>query len=251
MIPQLIYFPYSFQSPLPRLNIQLIVKPTGCRSTKKERSAFMTAEMDDRKLKILQATAKLIAEKGLANTSTNDIAREVGIARGTLYHHFASKEEIIDRLVDQTSDQLFDKARQIALQKDLPIAERLTNTLLALNPESAEGKILADHIHQKDNLILHHKVQGQMIDKLPQILLPIIEDGIEQGIFQTDYPLECLELLVVYVLVVINEKPLALNQDQSKQRIIALLSNLDRLFSSQAGFFLQAFMDSPYGQNLD
>ena len=45
--------------------------------------------------KIIQATAKLIIEKGVANTSLADIADEVGISKGTLYYYYSSKGDLI------------------------------------------------------------------------------------------------------------------------------------------------------------
>lgn len=45
--------------------------------------------------KIIQAAAKLIIEKGVANTSLADIADEVGISKGTLYYYYSSKGELI------------------------------------------------------------------------------------------------------------------------------------------------------------
>ena len=45
--------------------------------------------------KIVQAAAKLIIEKGVANTSLADIADEVGISKGTLYYYYSSKGDLI------------------------------------------------------------------------------------------------------------------------------------------------------------
>lgn len=52
-----------------------------------------------RKNEILDAAEHLFVTKGFDKTSTNDILSEVGIARGTLYYHFKSKEEILDALI--------------------------------------------------------------------------------------------------------------------------------------------------------
>ena len=67
----------------------------------------MIYQEDNRKKEILDATELLIAEKGLNNVSTTDIAAKVGIARGTLYHYFPNKEMIIDQLVQRTSNNIF------------------------------------------------------------------------------------------------------------------------------------------------
>lgn len=45
--------------------------------------------------KIIQAAAKLIIDKGVANTSLADIATEVGISKGTLYYYYATKGDLI------------------------------------------------------------------------------------------------------------------------------------------------------------
>ena len=45
--------------------------------------------------KIIQAAAKLIIEKGVANTSLSDIANEAGISKGTLYYYYATKGDLI------------------------------------------------------------------------------------------------------------------------------------------------------------
>ena len=45
---------------------------------------------------------KLFAEKGYENTSIEEITATVGVAKGTLYYHFASKEEIFNFLVYST-----------------------------------------------------------------------------------------------------------------------------------------------------
>lgn len=45
--------------------------------------------------KIIQSAAKLIIEKGVANTSLADIADDVGISKGTLYYYYATKGDLI------------------------------------------------------------------------------------------------------------------------------------------------------------
>ena len=44
---------------------------------------------------ILATSTKLMAKKGIKNTSLADIAKEVGISKGTLYYHYSSKDDII------------------------------------------------------------------------------------------------------------------------------------------------------------
>jgi AcrR family transcriptional regulator len=57
--------------------------------------------MNKTKRKIFEASMKLFAEKGYDATSIEEITSEVGVAKGTLYYHFTSKEEIFNFLINE------------------------------------------------------------------------------------------------------------------------------------------------------
>lgn len=57
----------------------------------------MRKEAEVRKNEIIDAADELFNQKGFDGTSTNDILEKVGIARGTLYHHFKSKRRLWTR----------------------------------------------------------------------------------------------------------------------------------------------------------
>ena len=57
--------------------------------------------MNKTKRKIFETSMKLFAEKGYDATSIEDITATVGVAKGTLYYHFNSKEEIFDFLIEE------------------------------------------------------------------------------------------------------------------------------------------------------
>ena len=56
--------------------------------------------MNKTKRKIFETSMKLFAEKGYDATSIEEITATVGVAKGTLYYHFSSKEEIFNFLID-------------------------------------------------------------------------------------------------------------------------------------------------------
>jgi AcrR family transcriptional regulator len=193
--------------------------------------------MDNRKSEILDVTRKLINEKGLQDTSTNDIARTVGISRGTLYHHFESKEAILDALVEQISAGIYEQAREIAEKKSIPVIERLLKTVLSLNLSNTSDHAVLEHLNSPSNLILHQKVQKEMLITLPGIFSKIIEDGNQEGIFKTEYPYECMEMLVSYVSMVLDGSLIEMNEQESLKRLIALMCNMERMLGAEEGSF--------------
>ncbi|MDP2306832.1 MAG: TetR/AcrR family transcriptional regulator [Pseudomonadota bacterium] len=70
----------------------------------------MTARQptEERRRQIADAALKVIAEQGLGRFTTQAIAAEVGITDGSLFRHFASKEEIVLAALDRVEEQLFD-----------------------------------------------------------------------------------------------------------------------------------------------
>ena len=60
-----------------------------------------------RRQELLAIAAKLFAERGFKNTTVRDIADAAGILSGSLYHHFDSKESIVDELLDSFQQELW------------------------------------------------------------------------------------------------------------------------------------------------
>lgn len=91
----------------------------------------MTAVLPKEAVKdaILDATDRLLARYGYKKMTVEDIAIEVGIGKGTIYLHFASKEEIVLSHVDRIVDRLMDELRKI-LNSDESASERLRQMLL-------------------------------------------------------------------------------------------------------------------------
>ncbi|HTX61745.1 MAG TPA: TetR/AcrR family transcriptional regulator [Methanobacterium sp.] len=63
--------------------------------------------MKEKEKKILEASLKLFVEKGFHGTSTAEIAKTAGVATGTLFHYFKTKEELINRLYLYTKESMF------------------------------------------------------------------------------------------------------------------------------------------------
>lgn len=73
---------------------------------------------------LLDATDRLLSERGYQKMTIDDLAREVGIGKGSVYLHFSSKEEIalshVDRIVERVKDRL-----KIIAEKQISQTEKL------------------------------------------------------------------------------------------------------------------------------
>ena len=64
-----------------------------------------------RKDSICDAAIRVAARKGMTNVTVQDIADEAGVAKGTIYIYFQSRNEILDRTMDRATDELLEKLK--------------------------------------------------------------------------------------------------------------------------------------------
>lgn len=188
-----------------------------------------------RKNEILDAADELFALKGYDGTSTNDILEKVGIARGTLYHHFKSKEEIMDALIERYSLRLLSKAKEIAEDRSIPIVERIIRVVMALNFSGGSSRQIMEHIHKPQNALMHRKLERVVIRGVTPIMAGIIQEGVEQGIFHTPYPYECMEMVVVYANTVFDDDMVPMTDEERAARIQALIFHVERMLGARSG----------------
>lgn len=185
-----------------------------------------------RRNEILDAAEELFVTKGFDATSINDILERVGVARGTLYYHFKSKEEILNAMIERMTETLLKKAGQIAGQKDKPVLQRLTETMLALNVDSELGHAIMEQVHKPQNALMHQKMQEGLLKGVVPLFAGLIEEGIAQGICQTDYPAEAAEMLLVYSNTAFD----ALAEgSRDEQRIAAFIYHMERVLGMSQG----------------
>lgn len=208
-------------------------------------------EAEVRKEEILDAAEKLFAAKGFDNTSTGDILDAVGIARGTLYYHFKSKEDILDGVIERITDRLMCDAGDIVRQKELPVLERLTKAILSLNVESKIGHEIMEQVHRPQNALMHQKMQTALLTGINPILTELIEEGNQQGIFHTQYPEATVEMIILYANVAFDDLNLAgLTHEQRQRKIAGFIYNVERLMGMAEGSLQETIMAIFRGSKL-
>ncbi len=198
-------------------------------------------EAEERRNEILDAAEKLFSEKGFDGTSTNDILDEVGIARGTLYYHFKSKEDILDAMIERMTGRLIQKAAEIAAQKELPVMQRLTMTMLSLNVDNDLGQEIMKQVHKPQNALMHQKMQERLLAAVNPIITGLVEEGIKQGICQTDFPSETTEMILLYSNIAFDELS-NLSENECMKKIDGFIYNVERLLGMDRGSMRQTIL---------
>lgn len=203
-------------------------------------------EAEERKNEILDAAEKLFGVKGFDHTSTNDILNEIGIARGTLYYHFKSKEDILDAMIERITRQLIAKATDIVQKKEIPVLQRLTMTIMALNVNNELGLEVMQQVHKPQNALMHQKMQETLLSGVNPLITGLIEEGIQQDIFRTDYPAEAVEMTMLYSSTAFDSMTVY-TEEERQRKIVAFIYNLEQLLGMEHGSMQSAIL--PIFQN--
>lgn len=198
-------------------------------------------EANVRRNEILDVAERLFGTKGFDGTNTTDILNEIGIARGTLYYHFKSKEDILDAMIERMTGSLVVKANEIARKTDVPVLQRLTLMMMALNVKNDLGHEIMEQIHKPQNALMHQKMQERLLAGVNPIITSLIEEGIAQGICQTDYPAEVAEMTLLYSNTAFDDLA-GYSGEERQRKIVAFIYNLERLLGMERDSLREAIL---------
>ena len=209
----------------------------------------MVKEAEERKNEILDAAEHLFGGKGFDSTSTTDILNEIGIARGTLYYHFKSKEEILDAMIERMVKRLAEKAEKIISEKDTPVLQRLTKMMLALRVDDKNfSHGLLKQAHRPQNALMHQKMQTCILSEINPLITDLIQESIVQGICKTEYPEEVAEMTFLYANTIFDDL-MEHSPEEKQKKIAAFIYNLERLLNMEQNSMKSAIM--PIFQDSD
>ncbi|MCD8390931.1 MAG: TetR/AcrR family transcriptional regulator [Firmicutes bacterium] len=148
-------------------------------------------DANERRNEILDIAENLFNEKGYNKTTVDDILKESGIAKGTLYYHFKNKEDILSAMIERQIERRCRNISEIAADNTLSAVEKLYRVISLLS----KSGLLADGLHEKENAELHQRSFTRSLMRFTPIITEILEQGIKSGEFSTPYPKESVELL--------------------------------------------------------
>lgn len=197
----------------------------------------VTKLAEERRKEILDTAKELFLENGFENVSVNEIIKEVGVAKGTFYHHFVSKQEVLNAIVEDMTDQIISYASSVAEDKKLNALEKMEKLFLTSNPHNEEASKLAEEINKPQNRELNEKTNVLIIYKISPIVAKIIDQGIEEGVFKVKHVLETSQFLITASQFLFDEGLFKWSDKEWKVRREVMQEMLEKGFGAKKGVF--------------
>lgn len=181
-----------------------------------------------RKNELIKIAYNLFITKGYENTSVDEIIAKAGIAKGTYYYHFESKEQMLEEVINMMIDEGVERAKQV-VNSNLKVEEKLVYTILALRVTPEEQSV-QDTLHTKENIILHKKINDKIIDVAVPLLSSIVREAKKEGLFTRD---DNIEERVKMTLILSNE--MFNHNEINDATILVFIDTLENIYGAKAG----------------
>lgn len=196
---------------------------------------------------ILDCAQSLFYTLGYEQTSIQMIIDEVGIAKGTFYHYFHSKEDLLDAVTKRMLDKSLEILTPILEDDQLNSLEKFKKFINHLSNWKLENisffKEVMKVYYQEENALFREKIKLATIHFAVPMLSQIIRQGIKEGEFETDDPELAAEIIIEMGQPLSrNIADLMMSSEQSddnmaiiKKKIIGYQTAIERILYAQPG----------------
>ncbi|MGW9331210.1 TetR/AcrR family transcriptional regulator [Bosea sp. NPDC055594] len=155
---------------------------------------------EDRRSELLDCAQALFFEHGYEGTTISDVIAKAGISKGGFYHHFASKEALLEALAARLAHEAVAKVRDVLDDPTLGALDRLNSFLARSRQTNLEDapKLRAafDVVFRPENIVLYHRVNAASIAVMLPVLAGIIAEGAAEGAFAVSAPEDAAETIL-------------------------------------------------------
>ena len=142
----------------------------------------------ERRDEILAIAAELFAERGFAATTVREIADSAGILSGSLYHHFDSKESMVEELLRTFLEDITHAYREEAASGDDPVKVLRTLVRLAFESIGSRRATVSVMVNEYNLLISYPRFSfvQDLSEETEQLWVGVIDRGVKSGAFRAD-----------------------------------------------------------------
>jgi AcrR family transcriptional regulator len=160
----------------------------------------MAKEHDTRRREIIDTARTLFFTHGYDNCTVADIIREVGIAKGTFYHYFVGKEQLLTELIEEFAEEIFRQINGIATDTSRSVVDRLSayfQQSMVVKAQSPELMLAAiQMLYRRENTLLRVQMVDETVNRVAPVLGTLIREGSDQGVFDVADPDLCGRYLI-------------------------------------------------------
>lgn len=197
----------------------------------------VTKSASERRNEILDTAESLFSEKGYEKTSTTDITKKMGVAQGTLYYYFKSKEALANALIDRQLKGIKQEFTEVIYNETLTAYEKIA-WIFVYELDDPTGHVeIFKYLQHDSNATLRQILHVQTICQFTPLLTDLNIQGNKEGLFHIENPTLVAEFFLSTIHHWVDSSLFKWNKDERIARIKAIQSTLEHLFGVPHGKF--------------
>lgn len=197
--------------------------------------------MKNRRTEIIKTARHLFESKDYYSATMQDVMDSLGIAKGTIYHYFKSKEQLLEAVVEDIVEEHLKKMEAIIKKTKGNALKKLQKVVEAGRTASVHPGIL-DELHRRGNEAMHTRILAELLQKQAPLFAKVIQQGCDEGIFQTDYPLESAEFILSAIQFLTDPGIYPWTKKELARRVQAFPHIIEQLLNAPTGSFKWLFI---------
>jgi AcrR family transcriptional regulator len=190
------------------------------------KSMRISKSPEERRAEIIETARRLFVEEGFADVSVSRIVGEIGVAQGTFYYYFATKEQALDAIVEDYIRELCESFDAIASD---PAIDPRTALELMVRKEMGFDAERARELYSIKGGDVHTRLFSSVTAKLAPRYQAIMERGIACGAFASPCPDLIAETIILHVHFLFDRDVLGWSDIDYERRLTASARLLEML----------------------
>ena len=152
--------------------------------------ARIVKDADERRRELVTCAQKFFYTKGYEQTSITDIVTDIGVAKGTFYYYFDSKQAVLEEVVDTLVEQGSNLIKPIVDNQNLSAIEKFIHMSRTANQWKIEQRdqimALSKVLYGDNNLRLRYRLITKSQEMTKPVWIEIIKQGVAENMFNLD-----------------------------------------------------------------
>lgn len=191
---------------------------------------------ETRRAEIIKAARRLFQTREYEKTTMQDVMEELGIAKGTIYYYFKSKEELLEAVINQMSDEVVERLKNVVDTAEGSALDRLQQLIAAGNIADENPEIM-QQLHNPSNAGMHAVMMASAVKCSAPFYAQVIRQGCDEGLFNVENPLEASELILTTAQFLLDTGIYQWTQEDLMRRAIALPGLIESILKAKPGSF--------------
>jgi len=158
-----------------------------------------------RRAELLDTAERIFRLRGYAASTVEEIVREADVAKGTFYHYFTTKEEVLEALATRMVEGMAKGLSRIVSDQSLAPMDKLQRMFAKMQQAGAASRGVVDDLHRNGNRALHERNNVEIVRVLGPLFADVIEEGKLAGTFNVDDAVSTVQFIMAGSLFLFGE----------------------------------------------